>query len=505
MGEKRIYYKELPCFENASEEYQKRKYKEPYFDLEWLPTEEMRQEMEGFIRMRGASRSMATILLEKKRYKEIQRFLQKTLNKRTRSFRELDPEIWIKRLKAWMLEKGMPITRMSKNPYGTQVVKTARLILYFDAFLKYLEPEDPRDEREKDIWEIDKLDIKIRKNPIYNMKTLNFRQISQPDLREEIKKAIYLHLTYETLGTVQGELSSMRGFSKFLEKEKPEVQSCTDVNREVLEAYLIYKMTRSQHYKSNNNNVMHLRSILETVGKLYGYRHLENLFLNTDIPPEIQPEFKVYSDDEAKRLNASITKLDVQIARCMIIHQMLGTRISDTLTLERDCLFKKYGHEMIRIRQPKAKTSYEKPINSDLVALIRKAIEYTEQHFGKTQYIFVDENDPAKPLQYSTIKHKVLTMIQREQLRDDKGEYFKFNSHMFRHYYGVKLTELHLDDWTLARLLGHSRLHAVNHYRKMNNQVMADETRTIRNMMSDIIYANLDGWGAEYEQIRQNA
>lgn len=395
----------------------------------------------------------------------------------------------------------MPITQMSKNPYGTQVVKTARLILYFDAFLKYLEPEDPREEQEKDVWEVDKLGIKIRKNPIYNMQTLNFRQISQLDLREEVKKAIYLHLHYESLGTVQGELSSMRGFSKFLKAEKPEVKSSSDIDRDILEAYLIFKMTKSEHYKSNINKIMHLRSILETIGKLYGYPNLENLFLNTDIPPEIQPEFRVYSDKEAKRLNASITKLDVQIARCMIIHQMLGTRISDTLTLEMGCLFKKYNHDMIRIRQPKSKT-YEKPINSDLAALIRKAMEYTEQHFGKTQYIFVDEDDPAKPLQYSTIKHKVLTMIQREQLRDDKGEYFKFNSHMFRHYYGVKLTELHLDDWTLARLLGHSRLHAVKHYRKMNNQVMADETRTIRNMMSDIIYANLDGWGAEYEQIR---
>lgn len=156
---------------------------------------------------------------------------------------------------------------------------------------------------------------------------------------------------------------------------------------------------------------------------------------------------------------------------------------------------------MIRIRQPKTKT-YEKPISPDLAALIRKAMEYTEEHFGKTQYIFVDGDNPEKPLQYSTVKHKILTMIQRENLRDDKGEYFKFNSHMFRHYYGVKLTELHLDDWTLARLLGHSRIHAVNHYRKMNNQMVADETRKIRNMMSDIIYANLDGWGAEYEQIR---
>lgn len=42
-------------------------------------------------------------------------------------------------------------------------------------------------------------------------------------------------------------------------------------------------------------------------------------------------------------------------------------------------------------------------------------------------------------------------------------------------------------------------------YRKMSNQSMADETREARNYMSNVILANLDGWGEEYEQIRQNA
>ena len=79
-----------------------------------------------------------------------------------------------------------------------------------------------------------------------------------------------------------------------------------------------------------------------------------------------------------------------------------------------------------------------------------------------------------------------------------------FDKVMFRHYYGVKLTELHLDDWMIARLLGHKGLNSVKHYRKMSNQLMADETRKVREMLTEIIYANLDGWGAEYEQIRQN-
>ena len=501
MAEKRIYFKELPCFQNASEKMKNRQYHEPYFELEWLPTERMQQEIGDFIRMRGAKYSISTILQDKVKYGELQQFLEKNRIGDHQSFKELNPDLWRKKLKAWMMANGKPVTRMAKNPYGIETVKTERLILYFNAFMKSLEPEDSRDERLKDVWDVDRLDIKVKKNPIYNMQRLNFKPISQTDMREEVKKAVYLHLSEESLGTVQGELSVMRMFSRYLKTEKPEIQSCGDIDREILESYLIYRMTGDQKKRSNNNHVRHLRSILETVGKLYGYQSLEYLFLNTDIPPEVQPEFRVYTDAEAKRLNAGITKMDVQIARCLIIHQMLGTRISDTLTLERDCLFKKDGHDMIRIRSVKTK-AYVKPISAELAALIQKAMEETETRYGTTKYIFADAEDPEKPMQYTTVKHKILNMIQKENLRDDKGNYFKFTSHMFRHYYGVKLTELHLDDWTLARLLGHSRLHAVNHYRKMNNQQMADETRKVRDIMSKIIYANLDGWGAEYEQIR---
>ena len=81
---------------------------------------------------------------------------------------------------------------------------------------------------------------------------------------------------------------------------------------------------------------------------------------------------------------------------------------------------------------------------------------------------------------------------------------FGFNTHMYRHYYGVKLTEMHLDDWTIAKLLGHKNVKSVKYYRKMSNQVMADETREVRKFMSDIMREHLDGWGEEYEQIRQN-
>ncbi len=48
---------------------------------------------------------------------------------------------------------------------------------------------------------------------------------------------------------------------------------------------------------------------------------------------------------------------------------------------------------------------------------------------------------------------------------------------MFRHVYVIRLTELHLDDWTIAKLLGHTSEKNVKFYRKMSLQIIADETK----------------------------
>lgn len=217
MEENRIYYKELPCYQSAKEKEKRRVYSEPYFDLDELPEGELRQEIGRFIRKRGEEVSFATLLHDKSNFKYLAAFLQKKAGN-SRSLKDREAEKWLRQIKAWMLENGMPITIEYKNVYGRTSVKNSRLIQYFNSLLKFLEKEDGRDEKEKDIWELDKLGLKIRKNPIYNMQTINFKAISQQNIREEVKKAIYRHLDYESLGTVQREMTSMRNFSDYLLK-----------------------------------------------------------------------------------------------------------------------------------------------------------------------------------------------------------------------------------------------------------------------------------------------
>lgn len=496
----RIYYQELECYKNADEATRRMIVKADYYDLSLLPTETMKDEFQCYIRYRGTQVSLRTIHTDKLHFKRLCKAIQ-TRRKLPDSLLDWEEKKWVQLLKAWMLENGISLTTERINLYGKKQLNEAKLIRYLRNLIHFLQPVDTRAEQEKDIWILDKLDISIIENPIYKTRTLNFTGILQEGIREETKQAVYHHLKYRSVGTIKRELSSMRQFSRYLETKQIAIQSCTEIDRALIEEYLIHKATNGGSGRGNSDDIIKLRSVLESIGKIYGHPHLEKLFINTDIPPVIEPEFKVYSDGELKRLNAHITKLDVQITRCLVIHQMLGARISDTLTLHRDCLFKLNGLDMIRIQQVKTST-FQKPISWELAALIQKAIQYSEERHGESTYIFVDEWDKSRPIQYSTIKHKVLRLIQKENLLDDEGKMFKFSTHMFRRSYGVKLTELHLDDWTIAKLLGHKSTHSVMRYRKMSNQVLADETRKARVEQTRILLENLDGWGGEYEQIR---
>lgn len=383
------------------------------------------------------------------------------------------------------------------SAYEPDVFAVVRKVL---SDIGYSSEEEERDEIEKDIWKLENLDIAYKKNPIKNVQTLNFTAIIQDDLREESKKAIYEHLHDEAIATIIKELTAIRRLSKYLKETYPDIHSAEELNRELLKEHLMYLATEAEDMNNYRMDLTRLRGTLETIGKLYWYPHLEILFLASDLPRQVQPKLKFYSDSELIRFNAALAELDEQMERLMVIHQMLGTRISDTLIQQTDCLYRQDGHPMIQIRQMKT-TTFVKPISAELELLIEKAMEYTKKRYGDTVYIFVDEKNSKKPMQYNTVQNKLMDLIQKKDLRDDHGELFGFGTYMFRHVYGIRLTELHLDDWTIAKLLAHTSVKNVKFYRKMSLQIIADETRKIRAEMSRMIRANLSGWGKEYEQI----
>ena len=498
----RIYLKDLPCYQRADEEQRKKCGKDPYFDLSLLQSEQMRQEWDQYIKESSETYSLGTFFQHRVYYNQVCRFLN-SQRETVKSMRELSKEEWIHRFKRWLMAEGLQVSRRTPGVYQESFTRNNN-IAYLERMLESLEEDEEIDETLKDIWELERLPITIKANPIKARKRLNFTGIQQPDMRSEVKKGIYMQLQKEAISTVLREMTVVKRLTEYLREKYPQMRSLGEVDRSIFEEYLIHLKTDETTTKLLHTELARLRALLETIGKLYGYPQLENLIINRDIPPTPRAEFKSYSDEELKRLNGEITKMDEQVARLMVIHQMLGTRISDTLTLRVDCIREQRGEKVIRIRQMKTHP-YEKPISEELAMLIEAAIRYTKGKYGETDYIFVQDNNPEYPMQYNWLQNQIVRMIRKENLRDDDGKLFGFGTHMYRHFYGVKLTEMHLDDWTIARLLGHSSVQNVKYYRRMSNQILADETRQARERLSRIILENLDGWGEEYEQIRYDA
>lgn len=308
--ENRIYIKELAHYSGITPAEQREKYvaKNPFYDLSELPSGNVKEEVRAFLLDRSKNVDIATFYAEGTRYKKVCRFLSRYA-KNINSLANIEKEVWMKKLKAWMFQEGIEIAKKREGVYGTVALIKTREFGYLDAMLDFV--NDKRmPEREKDIWRLEKLDIPYKDNLIKSSKTVNFTRIFQTEIREEVKKGIYLNLQGEAIACVQKEMTAMRRLSKYLKERYPRIKSCRELEREIIEEYLTYLKTEATETKHFHADINRLRAVLESIGNACGYHNLKDLFLTRDIPPTPKAEFKVYSDEELKRLNAAIVNTD---------------------------------------------------------------------------------------------------------------------------------------------------------------------------------------------------
>jgi len=497
MTKHKIYVHDLYCYEVASEEQLNSKLNSPnrYFDLNKLPTVGLREEMCKFLFHRGEVLSLGSIRAEFWPYNVLCKFLTDKYPN-LQSFLDVDLDVITRRLKGWLLNNGYNLSKRRKSrQYDKIKIGNSDVVLFLKRLYEYMIPEPDIPEIEKDVWIISKLGFPVRNNPVHPMNSLNFTSLIQEKLRNEVKTASAMNLSFLTVHTVSSHIRAVKRFSEFLASEYPKINSLTEVDREVLEEYLVYLNTEVDDKKSFCSELKSLKSLLDTVGKIEECRVLCNLFLPDDISKGgALPQYKSYSDHELMRLNAAIVEMDEQVARVLILHQMLGTRISETLTLEQNCLVKINKHWHVRAYQHKTFKPIYKPVNEDVIKLIKKSIQYTKEHYGERQYVFVYDKDPTQPMRYGKIQYRIMAMVQDKKLCDDEGKLFGVGTHTFRHSYGRKLTEMNVDDQTIAKLLGHANTSSVKYYRKYGNQALADATRDVRKSMDEILGAFVEEW-----------
>ena len=493
----RIYFSELACFQRANEETKRNPiYSAKHsFHLDKYPDTAIRAEIESFVRERGKRIKLTSIRGERAAFCQLGRVLCEEFPQ-IQSFLDVSKEQMLRKARTWLMKKGKRYTRMrNRREMGKTYVCDVDLIRYIVKIYLYLKSKPDVFFYDDDRWELARMPIKLKRNPVKGIRSISFQKIPQRKLRDEVKQVIYLHLQWVSVGTVCAELTAVKRFSRFLAETYPGRASLKEVDRSVIERYLVYLNTEEAGRQYYDTDLSHLRSVFVTAGKIMENHDLETLFFEDDYGKRPIRVYQVYSDEEVKRLNAAIVACDEQFARAMFLHQLLGTRISETLTLRQDAIREgENGALFLRIQQVKTGRAYEKAINDDVKRLFDRACEYTNCRHGLMEYVFVSETDPTQPMRYSTIQYRLMSMIREKDLRDDHGELFGVGTHIWRHCYGKRLTELHVDDVTIAKLLGHANTSSLRFYRKVGNPMIADETRAMRKAMDETLTELIEAW-----------
>ncbi len=477
------------CYKQATEKQMKSlkwKGNREYFISEIL-NEKLQNEIYDYIDDRCRRLSITTVVNDIYRYD----FLKEFLNEKCRNCNSIADKSWKeleKSYKAFLYKKGKSLYVRRNRPDRNKVdQQTSAQVSFFRMYYKYVLEQKLRNipENEKDVWDMRKLDIVPRCNLIRGRYRLDFREIKQKEFKEVIKRILYDHCKTKVMSSIKSELYTFRRFACFINDRYPKIKNFTEINRNIIEDYLIYvKSETGLSSASYCREISVLNNLLYEIGRELEIESLSVLFLENDCKKYDNALPNAYSDAEIRKFNSALTKIEPDIARCIIIHQMLGTRIEDTLTLHRDCLSKKQGKYFITILQEKTR-KYKKPISNTLAELIEKAIEVSKKKFPNSEYIFLQKN--GKLFTDEMLKYHVNVMIYKNNIRDDSGDYFKFRTHRFRHTLGVKLTEMKLDDDSIARLLGHKDTRSVQHYRRLRNEKLAEDTKNIRNEMNHIL------------------
>lgn len=149
-----------------------------------------------------------------------------------------------------------------------------------------------------------------------------------------------------------------------------------------------------------------------------------------------------------------------------------GMRIGEVLSLKQNCLIKKVSVNSgtgeaktewsLRWRVSKTKVESIKPIPDELALLLEKFIE--ENSIPATDLLFPSPIQITQPIgekKFSQVMNKFMT---KNEIRMPNGEIYRFKAHDFRHYLAVKMDEMGVVIYYIAKILNHRNCEMTIHY-----------------------------------------
>jgi integrase/recombinase XerD len=404
------------------------------------------------------------------------------------SLLERSLEQWELAYRSYLVEIGHYKPRTTKRLSAAQQMvfhetEDARIALLRGIYAIVMDGYDDRLEKEKDIWDMLKLGLDIDLTSGY--RSFDFTPITQSWLRTLAKAFLEYRIAIRSAADRYSKLMCIREFSCFLANTCPRAQ-LADLDRGMMLAYMSFLQERKYSDIWRRNLLIGLRTFLETCAhrlSLSGVSR-ERLIFDDDLPKESKELPREIPEEVLVQLRKHLDALPTTTLRMVVILLECGMRLNELCNLPWDCLICDDKHEWyLRFYQRKLKQEHIIPlVNEAVVGAIQAQQQDMRAQWGNACiYLFPRPKSPQLPFKQCTFRDKLNKWAYHQQIRDQTGQLYHFQSHQFRHPVGMRLIN---DDEPLdviRRLLGHASVRMTERYaRKRAKQVRAELERVYR-------------------------
>ncbi|MCM3883105.1 site-specific integrase [Frankia sp. R82] len=353
---------------------------------------------------------------------------------------------------------------------------------------------NPGREWDRDVWRPDRLgfDLEARRG----VPPLHFDRISQPWLRELVKRYFRLRLATVELRSVAGQLSSFHWLSRFLADCRADRQHDPAVlDRPTLEQYVGWLVdARDQRPGKFHGRTLAARTRKLHLSKLKGFLEAWRRYGWT---PRLPDDAHIYVDDlpRVAGLNANfideylmaqieaeenLALLDPETRTMVLICRDEGLRIGEALTLKTDCLRKLPSGRWALVHYKSKDKSYRAiPASATVVDAVHGQVQRVHARFGdRCGWLFpgINQNpDGFYFVSYTTLTKRFDAWLDCIQLADAHGRRATVNWHQFRHTLGTRMANAGVSGRTIREVLGHTSWSMQEHYSRIADDTLRRE------------------------------
>lgn len=333
----------------------------------------------------------------------------------------------------------------------------------------------------KDRWDALVLGVPTRRGR--NIAT--FHIIEQPWLRESVKSWCRFRLgagySFNTIGAIG---QNMARFSKFLADRHDEVVDASGLNRELIEAFLVWMATSSLAASTRASTLCFVKGYLE-----WGRRHdtlpglptdaivyEEEVTRPADQLPKFIPEFVMAQLEDPENL----ARLRNPSARHLIVLLMeTGMRGGDASVLAFNPIVNdSTGWPCLRFDNSKVGVEQLIPLSAKAADTVRAQQEHVRQQwpdgspwlFPGTTY----NDDGAKPYAHGSLSGQLGNWQRQINVRDEAGQPVRVHAHQFRHTVGTRLINAGVPQHVIQKLLGHASPRMTARYAQIHDSTVRD-------------------------------